>query len=107
MIFSFADDETFNFHRGEGGMGHVGIAGAAGRKLDQLDAATDVRDVNRPSNRIEIVRKHRRRGRRWLIPLQHGWGVGFEWPPGSGGPIKVALVGPSPLPPEPAVAAVA
>ena len=104
MIISFADDATFAFHRGESPFGLAEAARAAGRKLDQLDAATDVRDVNRPSNRIQIVRKHRRRGRRWLMPLKDGWGVGFEWPPGSGGPIRVAVVEPPPSPPQPAVA---
>ena len=105
MIFSFADDATFAFHRGDCTIPIAEIARAAGSKLDQLDAATDMRDVNRPSNRIQIARKHRRRGRRWLIPLEDGWGVGFEWPPGSGGPVKVGVVGPPPMPPEPAVAA--
>lgn len=104
MIFSFEDDITYAFHRGDRTVTFPEVARAAGQKLDQLDAATDVRDVNRPGNAIRIVRRHRRRGRRWLIPLEDGWGVGFEWPPGSGGPVKVAVVGPPPLPPEPAVA---
>ena len=104
MIFSFADDDTFAFHRGDATTAFAEVALLAGSKLDQLDAATDVRDVNRPSNHIQIVRKHRRRGRRWLIPLTGDWGVGFEWPPGSGGPVMVGVVGPPLMPPEPAMA---
>ena len=104
MIFSFADDDTFTFHRGDATTAFAEVALLAGSKLDQLDAATDVRDVNRPSNHLRIVRKHRRRGRRWLIPLKDDWGVGFEWPPGSGGPVMVGVVGPPSMPPEPAMA---
>ena len=105
MIVSFADDDTFAFHRDHATTAFAEVAPLAGSKLDQLDAATDVRDVNRPSSYIQIVRKHRRRGRRWLIPLTSDWGVGFEWPPGSGGPVMVGVVGPPSMPPAPAMAA--
>ena len=92
MIFSFANDETRAFHGGFEAIAFAGLERAAGRKLDELDAAMDVRDLNRPANDLCATRRHRRRARRWAIRVDDVWRVGFQWPAGSGGPVNVEIV---------------
>lgn len=92
MIFSFANDETRAFHGGFEAVALAGLERAAGRKLDELDAATDVRDLNRPANDLRATRRHRQRARRWAIRVDDAWRVGFQWPAGSGGPVNVEIV---------------
>jgi len=67
-----------------------GFARTASRKLDQLDAATDPRDLSRPGNRLEPLRG-RCRGQ-WSIRINDQWRICFVWPDGSPGPDKVEIV---------------
>lgn len=61
-----------------------GFARTASRKLDQLDAATGLRDLSRPGNRLEAL-KGRRKGQ-WSIRINDQWRICFKWPDGSSGP---------------------
>ena len=67
-----------------------GFARTASRKLDQLDAATGLRDLSRPGHRLEAL-KGRRKGQ-WSIRINDQWRICFEWPEGSPGPEMVEIV---------------
>ena len=67
-----------------------GFARTASRKLDQLDAATGLRDLARPGNHLERL-KGDRKGQ-WSIRINDQWRVCFEWPASSPGPTKVQIV---------------
>ena len=88
LIVGFADKKTETFYRGGRVAAFSGFARTASRKLDQLDAATSLRDLSRPGNRLEAL-KGRRKGQ-WSIHDQ--WRVCFEWPEGSPGPTDVEIV---------------
>ena len=67
-----------------------GFARTASRKLDQLDAATGLRDLARPGNRLEGL-KGDRKGQ-WSIRINDQWRICFVWVDGSLGPTKVQIV---------------
>lgn len=62
----------------------------ASRKLDQLDAATGLRDLARPGNRLKRL-KGDRKGQ-WSIRINDQWRICFEWEDESPGPTKVQIV---------------
>ena len=90
MIVGFADRKTETFHRDGRVPAFSSFARAASRKLDQLDAATGLRDLARPGNRLEAL-QGRRRGQ-WSIRINDQWRICFEWPQGSSGPDRVEIV---------------
>ena len=90
MIFSFKDKRTEAFYRGRRIAAFSGFARTASRKLDQLDAATGLRDLSRPGNRLEAL-KGRRKGQ-WSIRINDQWRICFEWPGESPGPVNVEIV---------------
>ncbi|MBC7281912.1 type II toxin-antitoxin system RelE/ParE family toxin [Hoeflea sp.] len=90
MIVGFRDKRTEAFHRGERVAAFAGFERAAERKLDQLDAATDMRDLARPGNRLEAL--HGDRKGQWSIRINDQWRLCFEWPKGSPGPVNVEIV---------------
>ncbi len=49
MIVGFADKKTETFYRGGRVAAFSGFARTASRKLDQLDAATGIRDLRAPA----------------------------------------------------------
>jgi proteic killer suppression protein len=59
-------------------------------KLDQLDAATSLRDLDLPGNRLEAL-KGNRKGQ-YSIRINDQWRNCFEWLSGSPGPTQVELV---------------
>ena len=67
VIVGFADKRTEAFYRGGRVAGFSGFTRAASRKLDQLDAATGLRDLMRLGNRLEAL-KGRRKGQ-WSIRI--------------------------------------
>ena len=67
MIVGFADKKTHDFYRGRRVGAFSSFARTASRKLDQLDAATELRDLSRPGNRLEAHRD-RRKGQ-WSIRI--------------------------------------
>ena len=90
MIIGFADKRTEAFYRGRRVAVYSGFSRTASRKLDQLDAATRLRDLLRPGNRLEAL-KGRRKGQ-WSIRINDQWQICFEWPEGSPGPANVEIV---------------
>ena len=72
------------------GCAFSGFARTASRKLDQLDAATGLRDLARPGNRLDRL-KGDRRGQ-WSMRINDQWRICFEWRDESPGPTKVQIV---------------
>ncbi|MGH8610335.1 MAG: type II toxin-antitoxin system RelE/ParE family toxin [Gammaproteobacteria bacterium] len=68
----------------------AGIERKAEMKLDQLDAATSLADLDLPGNRLEAL-KGGRKGQ-YSIRINDQWRICFEWPKGSPGPINVEIV---------------
>ena len=60
------------------------------RKLNELDAATAIRDLNRPGSRLEALRGDRKG--QWSIRINVRWRICFKWPKGSNGPTNVEIV---------------
>ena len=90
MIVGFSDKKTEAFYGGRRIAAFSGFARTASRKLDQLDAATNLGDLARPGNRMERL-KGRRKGR-WSIRINDQWRIYFKWPEGSTGPTEVEIV---------------
>ena len=60
-------------------------------KLDQLDAATSLKDIAAlPGNRFEAL-KGNRKGQ-YSIRINDQWRISFEWPDHSPGPLNVEIV---------------
>ena len=90
MIGGFADRRTEDFYNGRRVAAFSGVARTAAHKLDQLDAATGLRDLARPGNRLERL-KGDRKGQ-WSIRINDQWRICFEWQDGSRGPTRVQIV---------------
>ena len=90
MITGFGDKRTEAFYLGRRVAAFSGFERSASRKLDQLDAAIDIRDLARPGNRLEAL-KGDRRGQ-WSIRINNQWRICFKWPAGSPGPVDVEIV---------------
>ena len=59
-------------------------------KLDQLDAATSVGDLNLPGNKLEKLVGDRKG--QYSIRINDQWRVCFGWPADSPGPVNVEIV---------------
>ena len=90
MIASYRDKRTRSFAEGQRVKAFESIRRKAEMKLDQLDAATAVRDLDLPGNRLEAL-KGDRKGQ-YSIRINDQWRVCFEWPAGSPGPVNVEIV---------------
>jgi proteic killer suppression protein len=90
MIESYRDKRTRNFANGQRVKAFDGIACKAAMKLDQLDAATSLRDLDLPGNRLESL-KGDRKGQ-YSIRVNDQWRICFEWPKGAYGPVNVEVV---------------
>lgn len=90
MIVSFRDKRTRDFAAGKRVKAFSGFARQAEMKLDQLDAATSLLDLDLPGNRLEAL-KGDRKGQ-YSIRINDQWRICFEWPRGTPGPVKVEIV---------------
>jgi proteic killer suppression protein len=90
MIVSFRDKRTREFAEGNRVKAFTGIERKAEMKLDQLDAATSLLDLDLPGNRLEAL-KGDRKGQ-YSIRINDQWRICFEWPKGSPGPVNVEIV---------------
>ena len=91
MIASFRDKRTRDFAEGKLVKAFSGFSRQAEMKLDQLEAATSVRDVAvLPGNRLEVL-KGDRKGQ-YSIRINDQWRICFEWPSGSSGPVNAGIV---------------
>lgn len=90
MIVSYRDKRTREFAEGKRVKAFDGIQRKAEMKLDQLDAATTLADLDLPGNRLEAL-KGDRKGR-YSIRINDQWRICFAWPRGSTGPVHVEIV---------------
>ena len=90
MIVSYRDKRTCVFAEGKRVKAFDGIHRKAELKIDQLDAATAIRDLDLPGNRLEAL-KGGRQGQ-YSIRINDQWRVCFEWPDRSPGPTNVEIV---------------
>lgn len=90
MIVSFRDKRTREFARGARVKAFSGFQRRAEMRLDQLDAATSLLDLDLPGNRLEAL-KGDRKGQ-YSIRINDQWRVCFEWPKGTSGPVNVEIV---------------
>jgi proteic killer suppression protein len=90
MIVSFRDKRTREFAEGKRVKAFEGFTRKAEMKLDQLDAAVSLRDLELPGNRLEGL-KGDRKGQ-YSIRINDQWRICFEWPVGSNGPTEVEII---------------
>ena len=90
MIVSFRDKRSRDFAHGKRVKAFDGIGRKAELKLDQLDAATTLSDLNLPGNRLEAL-KGDRKGQ-FSIRINDQWRLVFEWPDRSPGPVNVEII---------------
>ena len=90
MIVSFKDKRTREFAEGNRVKAFTSIQRKAEMKLDQLNAATSLVDLNLPGNRLEAL-KGDRKGQ-YSIRINDQWRICFGWSKGSPGPINVEIV---------------
>lgn len=91
MIVSFRDKRTRDFADGEHVKAFSGFSRQAEQKLDQLEAATSLKDLAvLPGNRFEAL-KGDRKGQ-YSIRVNDQWRICFEWPDRSPGAVNVEIV---------------
>ncbi len=90
MIVSYRDKRTRVFAEGKRVKAFDGIHRKAELKIDQLDAATAIRDLYLPGNGLEAL-KGDRKGQ-YCIRIHDQWRICFEWPDKSPGPTYVEIV---------------
>ncbi|WP_367025686.1 type II toxin-antitoxin system RelE/ParE family toxin [Methylococcus sp. ANG] len=90
MIISFRDKRTREFAEGKRIKAFESIERKAGMKLDQLDAATSLRDLELPGNQLEAL-KGDRQGQ-YSIRINKQWRICFEWPLDALGPVNVEII---------------
>jgi toxin HigB-1 len=90
MIVSFRDRRRREFAAGKRGRAFAGFEGKGEMRLDQLDSAMSLQDLDLPGNRLEAL-KGDRKGQ-YSIRINDQWRICFEWPKGAPGPVKVEIV---------------
>jgi len=91
MIQSYRDKRTKEFAEGKRVKGFEGFRRQAEKRLDILDAATGLPDLQAlPSNALESM-KGDRKGE-YSIRINMQWRICFEWPEGQSGASNVEIV---------------
>ncbi|MBX9811860.1 MAG: type II toxin-antitoxin system RelE/ParE family toxin [Burkholderiales bacterium] len=91
MIQSYRDKRTKEFAEGKRVKEFEGFRRQAEKRLDILDAATSLPDLQAlPSNALEGM-KGDRKGQ-YSIRINMQWRICFEWPKGQSGPSNVEIV---------------
>ena len=91
MIQSYRDKRTKEFAEGKRVKEFEGFRRQAEKRLDILDAATGLPDLQAlPSNALESM-KGDRKGQ-YSIRINRQWRICFEWPEGQSGPSNVEIV---------------
>ncbi|MGD0827218.1 MAG: type II toxin-antitoxin system RelE/ParE family toxin [Desulfobaccales bacterium] len=89
MIVSFRDKRTREFAEGNRVKAFSGFERKAEMKLDELESATSLLDLDLPGNRLEAL-KGDRKGQ-YSIRINEQWRICFEWPKGAPGPVNVKI----------------
>lgn len=91
MIQSYRDKRTKEIAEGKRVKEFEGFRRQAEKRLDILDAATSLPDLQAlPSNALEAM-KGDRKGQ-YSIRINMQWRICFEWPEGQSGPSNVEIV---------------
>ena len=91
MTQSYRDKRTKEFAEGKRVKEFEGFRRQAEKRLDILDAATGLPDLQAlPSNALEGL-KGERKGQ-YSIRINMQWRICFEWPEGQSGPSNVEIV---------------
>lgn len=90
MILSYRDKRTRSFAEGKRVKAFSGIAHEAQMRLDQLDAAASLLDLDLPGNRLEALQGDRKG--QYRVRINDQWRICFEWPKGARGPSNVEIV---------------
>ena len=91
MIQSFRDKRTKGFAEGKRVKEFEGFRRQAEKRLDILDAATGLPDLQAlPSNALESMKGDRKD--QYSIRINMQWRICFEWPEGQSGPSNVEIV---------------
>lgn len=91
MIQNFRDRRTRQFGEGKRVREFESFRHQAEKRLDILDAATSLADLQAlPSNALEGL-KGDRKGQ-FSIRINMQWRICFEWPDGQSGPSNVEIV---------------
>ena len=91
MIQSYRDKRTREFAEGKRVKEFEGFRRQAEKRLDILDAATGLPDLQAlPSNALEAM-KGDRKGQ-YSIRINMQWRICFEWPEGQSGSSNVEIV---------------
>ena len=90
MILNFRDKRTREFAEGNRVKAFAGFERKAEMKLDQLEAATSLLDLDLPGNRLEAL-KGDRKGQ-YSIWINDQWRICFEWPKETRGPVNVEII---------------
>ena len=91
MILSYRDKRTEAFARGEFVRDFQGFATQASKRLEILEAATNLEDLRAlPSNRLEALRGNRTG--QFSIRINQQWRICFKWPQGANGPSELEII---------------
>jgi len=91
MVLTCRDKRTRDFAAGKKIKAFSGFERAARLKLDRMEAATSLKDLNAlPGNRFEAM-KGDRKGQ-YSIRINDQWRICFEWPQGAKGPSSIEIV---------------
>jgi toxin HigB-1 len=90
MIVSFKDKRTREFAEGSRVKAFFGFERKAELKLDELESATSLLDLDLPGNRLKALGGDRRG--QYSIRINDQWRICFEWPKGTPGPTSVEIV---------------
>ena len=90
MISSYRDKRTRSFAEGKRVKAFDGLVQKAEMRLDQLDAATSLLDLDLPGNRLEAL-KGGRKGQ-YSVRINDQWRICFEWLKAAKGPSNVEIV---------------
>ena len=91
MIQSYRDKRTREFAEGKRIKEFEGFRRQAEKRLDILDAATGLPDLQAlPSNALESMKGDRKGQYRIRINMQ--WRICFEWPEAQSGPSNIEIV---------------
>jgi toxin HigB-1 len=90
MILSYRDKRTRSFAEGKRVKAFDGFARKAEMRLDQLDSATSLLDLDLPGNRLEALKADRKG--QYSVRINDQWRICFEWLKGAKGPSNVEIV---------------
>ncbi|MDP9055858.1 MAG: type II toxin-antitoxin system RelE/ParE family toxin [Pseudomonadota bacterium] len=90
MIVSYADKPTQALAEGHHVPAFSSFARQAERRLDRLEAATSMLDLQTPGNNFEKLKGDR--AGQFSIRINRQWRICFNWPDGSPGPTEVEIV---------------